>query len=273
MTKPMGAKARDYKPSTKRRLDTLSGNECANPNCFNKFIAHDNETIISKIAHIEAASESGPRFNPNMSDDERRGFDNLILLCDECHSIVDNPTNVEKYTVELLKTWKTTHENKQIYEHIKNQSLLKIAVNAIANIKINENKLDNHTNQDLKPFKILEKIDYNSIKRNKSLIDEYKVYYSQINSLYDELERQGSFKKENLLRNIKNMYIKISGKYITNQDNKIEIIRENSDNIIEDIEDELFNLIGADEASNFSFEISIIIVDSFIRCKLLEEPV
>ena len=89
----MGEKARQYKPSTVRRLDTLSRNECAAPDCDRKLIARDGETIVSKICHIEAASENGPRFNPEMDDDDRRHFNNLILLCDECHNIIDNIEN------------------------------------------------------------------------------------------------------------------------------------------------------------------------------------
>jgi len=65
--------------------------------CFNKLIARDEQTIVSKICHIEAASQNGPRYNPNMSDEERRHFDNLILLCDECHSIIDNKDNALEF--------------------------------------------------------------------------------------------------------------------------------------------------------------------------------
>jgi hypothetical protein len=86
-------KSRQYKRSTVRRLDTLSGNECAYPNCSRKLIAEDGISIISKICHIAAASKEGPRFDKDMTDDERRGFDNLILLCDEHHVMIDNKAN------------------------------------------------------------------------------------------------------------------------------------------------------------------------------------
>lgn len=266
----MVEKARQYKPSTIRRLDILSGNQCYNPNCTKQLIAHDGATIISKICHIEAAKSNGPRFNPQMNDDERRSFDNLLLLCDECHTVIDNMSNLEKYHVNLLKVWKKTHESKQIYEHLKNPSLLKLAVNAISKITFVD---ETNNNQDLKAFKIQDKITYNSIKRNKSLIEEYKVYYSKINALYTVLEKQGSFKKENLLRNINTIYLKVKGRYVLDNENEIETIRQNSDNIIEDVEEEIFSLIDTSKSNNFSFEISVIIVDAFMRCKILEEPV
>lgn len=262
-------KARRYKPTTTRRLDTLSGNQCYNPDCSRKLIGHDGTTIISKICHISAASENGPRYNINMDDEERRGFDNLILLCDECHSIIDNPKNIEIYSIELLKQWKKHHENKLINEHIRNPSLLRLAINALSKTDFENDEV---TSEDLLSFKISNKIEYNSITRNKALIEEYKIYYSKINSLYLELEKQGSFKKDNLLRNIKRIYLKVKGKYILDSKNELEILRENSDNIIEDIEEELQNLIDYEKNGNFSFEISIIMVDAFMRCKILENP-
>jgi len=177
-----------------RRLDTLSGNKCAAPNCTKSLVARDNETIISKICHIEAASENGPRFNPEMTDDERRHFDNLILLCDECHSIIDNKDNEQKYPVSLLKEWKRNHESKQLYQLNLNPSLLTFAINVILNTTFDET--DCKVDESIEPFKIEDKIKYNAIKRNKSLIDEYKIFYTKISSLYNELEIQGSFKKE-----------------------------------------------------------------------------
>ena len=56
--------ARAYKRITLRRLDTLSGNQCAEPKCNKLFIANDEISIISKICHIEAASKGGARYNP-----------------------------------------------------------------------------------------------------------------------------------------------------------------------------------------------------------------
>ena len=82
-------KARTIKPSTEKKLFALSKNQCYKPNCTNKLITDDKKDVLAKIAHIEAASPNGPRYNPNMTDDERRDFDNLILLCDEHHIEID----------------------------------------------------------------------------------------------------------------------------------------------------------------------------------------
>ncbi len=269
----MSSKARDYKEPTKKRLYTLSGNQCAHPTCTRMLIAKDGETIISKICHIEAASAGWARHNPKMTDDERRHFDNLILLCDECHSIIDNKTNEQKYPVSLLKQWKKDHESKMLFKLVSNRSLLIDALNALSKLHFEEN-FEMRT-ENLNSFGIDEKISYNSIKRNRSLIEEYKVYYTKINTLYAELENQGSFKKEKLLRYIKNVYIKVKGKYVNNLPNALKIIQENSDNIIEDVQDILLEKVQEEDGlykEDIEFGITIIMVDAFMRCKILEEP-
>lgn len=99
-------KARNITWNTVKRLYGLSGNVCANPNCRKPLITENNH--IGEIAHICAASPDGPRYDPNMTDDERRSIDNLLLLCESCNKLVDN--NAEEYPVSELKKWKNNHE-------------------------------------------------------------------------------------------------------------------------------------------------------------------
>jgi hypothetical protein len=101
-------KARTIKPSTEKKLFALSKNQCYKPNCTNKLITDNRQDVLAKMAHIEAASLNGPRFNSNMTDDERRDFDNLILLCDEHHIEIDS--HPDEFPTQLLKEWKMLHE-------------------------------------------------------------------------------------------------------------------------------------------------------------------
>lgn len=119
-----------------------------------------------------------------------------------------------------------------------NPSLLNIAINTIAENDFDDSLSENEIpSKKIEAFDIDEKITYNSIKRNITLLNEYKIFHSKINKLYNEIEIQGSFKKEKLLRNIRNIYLKVLGKYVdsTNKD-IITIIRENADDIFEEIE-------------------------------------
>ncbi len=266
----MPDKARQYRPSHVRRLDTLSGNECAEPNCTRPLIGEDGISIISKICHIEAASKEGARYNSDMNDDERRHYNNLILLCDEHHTIIDNKENEGKFPVPLLQEWKKTHESKQLYK-LRKTSLLRLAIEAIADLDLDESD----TPPKIESFDIEEKINHNDIQRNRYLINDYKVFYPKINAVYRELENQGSFKKDKLLRNIYRLYLKTKGKYVGGAPVPLDIIRTNSDNIIEDIENELLTLVEADGDfyhEDIIYGVSIIMVDSFMRCKILEEP-
>jgi len=270
----MDSKARKYKPSTVKRLHALSGNQCAAPNCTRELIARDGETIVSKICHIEAASADGARWNADMDDDQRRHFDNLILLCDECHCIIDNKENETKYPVALLKQWKKQHKSTMTYSYLNQRpSLLNKIITAISEIELDAKEEASPPN--VEAFEIEEKIKHNDIKRNKALIDEYKVFYKKVNSLYQILEEQGSFKKENLLRNIRGIYLQVKGKYVGNDVDPMQMIRDNADNIIEDVQDKLLAM-AEEKTSNFSedisFGISVIMVDAFMRCKILEEP-
>ena len=267
----MRNKAREYTKSTIKRLFLLSCNQCAAPDCHNSLEARDEKTIIAKICHIKAASPDGPRYNPDMTDDERRDFDNLILLCDECHSIIDNKDNETKYTVSLLKEWKRNHEDKcRQGKLIKNPKLINQAINAIASIEFEEESDD----ASLNAFNIDKKIEYNSVKEYKYVIEEYSKYYGKLNSLYSELEKQGSFKKEKLLKIIRNLYLKIKGEIVDGQDNEFEIIQQNVDKILKTVEERLWTIIDKNQSSedDVYIAIPIIIVDAFMRCKILEEP-
>ena len=77
---------------------------------------------IGKICHIEGVR--GERFRATMNNEERRAFDNLMLMCDEHHTETDDEL---KYTVPVLRKMKRDHEARftdaaiQIYEAFEDQ--------------------------------------------------------------------------------------------------------------------------------------------------------
>lgn len=77
------------------------------PNCPNVVIDNSG-TMIGDIAHISAAMPDGPRFDPNMTNEDRRGFDNLMLLCATHHRQVDGSNS--EMTKKELKRIKARHE-------------------------------------------------------------------------------------------------------------------------------------------------------------------
>ncbi len=262
---------RNYLTATNRQLDMLSGGKCYCPECNKSLIRREGKKIFAEICHIEAANSGGPRFNKDMSDDDRRHFDNLILLCRDCHDTID--TNPDEYPVLLLKQWKQNREHEQRTRLYNNTTLLWTAINAIINSELQEDSVAIY--DDLKSFNISEKIKYNDIKRNKFLIEEYKDSQAKISPIYRELEDQVAFKKDRLFGIIKNMYLKRKGKYVLNHPNPIELVRAHADDIIDDVQNDILDAISRDKMGhpdNIVFGINMIMIDAFMRCKILEEP-
>ncbi len=268
----MSNKSRQISYPHKRRLDILSGNRCAAPDCQKSILARDGLTIVGKICHIEAASSGGARYNGSMSDEDRRHFNNLILLCSECHEIIDNPENEGKYPVSLLKKWKADHESKQ-QEHYARQcsQALILAINKIADITLEEREIDERFH----PFDIDKKIEFNSLKRNRPLIEEYAPYFTKINGLYKEMEKEGSFKKEKLLRVIRQVYLDVLKEFTGSGKDRRTVVQNNGDAIFESVQEAVYQKVGVGhsvEIDDFDIAAPIIMVDAFMRCKILENP-
>lgn len=66
---------------------------------------------ISNYAHIIGDSPDGPRGN-ELSKTLSKDPSNLILLCPECHDLIDSKSGEKKYTVEDLKSMKKEHEER-----------------------------------------------------------------------------------------------------------------------------------------------------------------
>lgn len=71
----------------------------------------DGKVINNGVAaHICAAAPGGPRYDPNMTKEERSSQDNGIWLCSNCSKIIDR--DPKRYTVEILKEMKKNAEER-----------------------------------------------------------------------------------------------------------------------------------------------------------------
>ena len=68
------------------------------------------EYNISNYAHIIGDSPKGPRGDKEKSKELAKDINNLILLCPECHKLIDS--DEDKYTVEVLRKMKREHEKR-----------------------------------------------------------------------------------------------------------------------------------------------------------------
>jgi hypothetical protein len=92
--------------ATLRQLYMLSGNFCAFPGCKQAML-NEKGQFVGQICHIEAAEAGGERFNPNMTNQERAAFNNLMLMCYPHHVKTDDVT---EFTADKLKKMKADHE-------------------------------------------------------------------------------------------------------------------------------------------------------------------
>jgi hypothetical protein len=103
---------REYRQGTRMALAVLSGGTCYFPRCDRPILIflkeHPDPFVECQIAHIRDAKE-GNRYDPDMSDEERRSFPNLILLCKPHHDLVDKRCP-EQYPTATLTSWKRTVE-------------------------------------------------------------------------------------------------------------------------------------------------------------------
>jgi len=268
--------SRNYTDKTIKRLFGLGRNKCSFPGC-EKEMSDEKSAKHSNICHIEAANKGGERWNFNMTDVERADYNNLILLCPPHH---DETNDEDKYTIDVLKSMKKKHEREMESRCsaekplAKRPSLLAEIINKIAVADLDE--VDDEPV--LNSFSVEDKISYNRVVENTPVIKEYSVYQGKINALYSEFERAGDRRKNSLLRNVKHIYLDAKGK-VLGTDQSLTNVRAQADQLLEYVKRHLHELV--DESLNnhcslpyedVEFAVSIVMVDSFMRCKILEEP-
>ncbi len=99
---------------TQRRLFASSAGYCQNPSCSKKLFDEAGGTrfLIAELAHVFAAQDDGPRANAELSDEERGAFENLIVLCANCHTMVDKAPDA--FPDLMMTRWKREHEHKLV---------------------------------------------------------------------------------------------------------------------------------------------------------------
>ena len=168
---------------------------------------------------------------------------------------------------------KSIAEMRQVYDLVKEVlgqeiNCEKVDTNLayIVEILAKENLSIDSTSPEINEFAIEEKINYNDLSDIRGIIDDYKIFYSKLDAIYSEFDKQGKNKSFSVFQEIRRLYIELKG----NQKSPVEIFFQ----IIE-------KLISVVQKSNnyeeLPFEelqtcMDIIVVDAFIRCKIFENP-
>lgn len=126
-----------------------------------------------------------------------------------------------------------------------------------------------------------EKISYNNVIKYKIPIQRYGDYSFIIENIYEDLDNLRPNSKKRFLDSINRKYGLIVGQLLKdtkNQIDRVKVIQENSDYILDTVFGELkSNYLESDNSSQIMLEdletcLTIIVCHSFIICKILEEP-
>jgi len=122
------------------------GYVCSFPDCNVHLVgpsSESNESVnsIREAAHIFAASPGGPRFDPNMTPQERKSIDNCLILCRNCAALIDR--DVSKYTSEILRAYKKNAEINALNKIGKQMSQVVPDIDFFAFVKNKNAELEN----------------------------------------------------------------------------------------------------------------------------------
>lgn len=94
---------------TRKLIWGASANSCAK--CKSIVVqpatATDGPSIVGEEAHIVSKEINGPRYDDPLPTNERDMSENLLILCNQCHKIVDD--QLSTYTVGVLRRMKAEH--------------------------------------------------------------------------------------------------------------------------------------------------------------------
>ena len=167
------------------------------------------------------------------------------------------------------------NELEQIYQYIKTElgnmpdslqfnSDLATIINILAEVNLDEKEPLGNINM----FEIDKKIEFNKLDIAAAIIDDYKIFYNQVDKKYKEFDKMGMNKSMLVLQSLKKMYIDalIKNKYGSSDLLFIGLIDEVKEIVLKsrnysDISKEALEACA-----------SLLIVDAFMRCKIFKNP-
>ena len=155
----------DFPAKTKELLAKRVAYICSNPKCQQATSGPQNDpkgsVNLGVAAHISAASPGGPRYDADMTQEQRVDSSNGIWLCQTCAKLIDN--DPKSYSRKTLESWKTAAERTASMALTQGSQPNNKFQQAFANIErlmpelLNEMREDLSNNPTTREFVILEK--------------------------------------------------------------------------------------------------------------------
>jgi len=188
-----------------------------------------------------------------------------VIIFNSQTDILDMTTILKNVTSMKIEKIEEIHEflHKEIKMPISQEKIetnIAVIIETISHIELEKNY-----KPEIIPFEIEKKIIHNNLIKSRSIIDDYKQYYTIIDKIYTEFDKLGNNKSLSVLNNLKSIYI-----------DRSEI--KNQDDCFQQIIDDVVNFVK--QSSNYKpiheeellMYVGIIVVDAFIRCKIFKNP-
>lgn len=189
---------KEPKPTTIKALFAKSGNQCAFPNC-NHVLIDDLNLFVGELCHINSVKKKDARYNPKLTDEQLRDYDNLILMCYAHHKRID--TFEAKYSVESLKKMRSEHEAKfseqdfQVSDSVVEDSMIQLVLDDSWEIYLEQ--LIDYLEQDLEEARGGQQgMNLLSTHIGAVLDAQVTIYYMQLLSALKGAERREIFDEQ-----------------------------------------------------------------------------
>jgi hypothetical protein len=115
------------------------------------------------------------------------------------------------------------------------------------------------------PFDIDKKISYNNLHAARAIIDDYNVHHSRVDRIYSDFDKLGANKSTSVLDTIRRYYLTYMTK-LSDDELFFKVVECATDRIQKS---ENYSAIPVDE---LELCVNILVVDSFMRCKIFKNP-
>jgi hypothetical protein len=164
------------------------------------------------------------------------------------------------------------NDQERIYKFVKKELVIEIDLQKlesnlakVINILSKEDWNSKEPVGEINSYEIERKISHNNLNSAKILIDDYSLHYSRVDKIYTVFDSQGSNKSKSVLSTIRQEYAKLKGNL---SDDELFFA------VISKVEEKVLN---SSNYTSIPFEelelcINILVVDTFIRCRIFENP-